>query len=77
MEGCLRFDAFIFQTLPNLAIYIYIYGLSSLEQHHKIEKKNTHTNAILYFSKKNLVDEGQGISNLDLGLFKLKKPILT
>jgi len=47
MEGCLRFDIFIFQTLPNLAKYIY--GLSSLEQHHKIEKKNTHTNVVQSF----------------------------
>jgi hypothetical protein len=47
MEGCLRFDTFIFQTLPTLAKYIY--GLSSLERYHKIGKKNTHTNVVQSF----------------------------
>jgi hypothetical protein len=39
MIGCLRFSAFVFWILPNLAKYTY--GWSPLEQHHKILKKNT------------------------------------
>jgi hypothetical protein len=40
MKVCLRFSTFIFWISPNLSKYIY--GWSSLKQHHKIEKK-THT----------------------------------
>jgi hypothetical protein len=76
MKGCLRFYTCIFWTLPNLSKYIY--GLSSLEQHHKIEKKNTDTNVMQFFVFwKNPVGEAQGTWTLDTGLLKLKKPVLT
>jgi hypothetical protein len=47
MKGCGRFYTCIFWTLPNLAKFIC--GLSSLEQYHKIEKKNTDTNVMQFF----------------------------
>jgi hypothetical protein len=40
-----RFYIFIFWLLPNLAKYTY--GLLPLEQHYKIEIKNTHTHTHL------------------------------
>jgi hypothetical protein len=40
MKGCLRFFAYIFWILPNLAKYNY--GWSSVEQYHKFVKK-THS----------------------------------
>jgi hypothetical protein len=65
--------------LPNLAKYIY--GLSLLEQHHKIEKKNTdyQCDAVLCFLKErqNPMGEAWGTWTLDIGLLKLKKPVLT
>jgi hypothetical protein len=39
MKGCLRFYIFIFLILLNLAKFMY--GLSLIEQHHEVEKKNT------------------------------------
>ncbi len=39
MKGCLRFYTFIFLILLNLAKFPY--GLSLIEQHHEVEKKNT------------------------------------
>jgi hypothetical protein len=38
MEGCLRFDTFIFQTLPNLAKYIYM-GCHHLSNITKLKRK--------------------------------------
>jgi hypothetical protein len=62
MKGCLRFYTCIFWALPNLAKYIY--GLSSLEQHYKIEKTNTDTNVMQFFvfrkKEKNQVGEARG-----------------
>jgi hypothetical protein len=49
--------------------------------YHKIEKKNTdyQCDAVLCFLKerKNAVGEARGTWTLDIGLLKLKKPVLT
>jgi hypothetical protein len=49
MKGCLRFYTFIFLILLNLAKLTY--GLSLIEQHHKVEKKN---NGIFVMFRNNL-----------------------
>ncbi len=46
MKACLRFYTLIFSVSPNLAKHTY--GQSPLEQHHKIEKKNTEQQWFLF-----------------------------
>ncbi len=51
MKVHLRFYTFIFWISPNLAKYTY--GLSPLEQHHKIEdeNKNKHSSLVVVFGE--------------------------